>query len=35
MVFFHYLGRQAGQCAIDARAIHDASLLYKIHLRGY
>ena len=35
MVFFHYLGRKAGQCAIDARAIHDASLLDEIHLGGY
>ena len=32
MVFFDNLGRQTRQRAIDARAIHDASLLDEIHL---
>src|SRR5215212_722311 len=35
VIFFDNFGRQARQCPIDARAIHDASLLYKVHVRGY
>jgi hypothetical protein len=35
MIFFDYLRRHAGQCAIDARAIHDAGFLDEIHVRGY
>src|SRR5215213_3654271 len=35
VVFFDNFGGQARQCPIDARAIHDAGLLYKVHVRGY
>jgi len=35
VVFFDHFGRQTSQRAIDARAIHDASLLDEVHVRGY
>src|SRR5215510_5509584 len=35
VIFFNDFGRKARQRAIDARAIHDTSLLDKIHVRGY
>jgi hypothetical protein len=35
MVFFDNFGGKARQRAIDARAIHDASLLNEIHVGGY
>jgi hypothetical protein len=35
MIFFDDFGRKARQRAIDARAIHYASLLDEIHFRGY
>jgi predicted ATPase len=35
VIFLDNLGRQARQCPVDARAIHDAGFLDKIHVRGY
>ena len=32
VIFFDDFGRQARQCPIDARAIHDAGFLYEIHV---
>ena len=34
VILFDDFGRQARQCPIDARAIHDAGFLYKFHLCG-
>src|SRR6185295_2615000 len=35
VVFFHNLRSEAGQRAIDSRAVHDACLLDEIHFAGY